>query len=112
MALTESSGWTYPEEARRRDRKDGEFGHAPNRIDHLLRLLRGRDRRLRAQLACLCHARTWHGDVRHGRLPGLRGAGLRRGRSPVVGLSANTIAFAYALGAALLGLWLFVRYPS
>ena len=30
----------------------------------------------------------------------------------MVGLNANTIAFAYALGAALLGLWLFVRYPS
>ena len=30
----------------------------------------------------------------------------------MVGLNANTIALAYAPGAALLGLWLFVRYPS
>jgi hypothetical protein len=30
----------------------------------------------------------------------------------VVGLNPNAIALAYAVGAALLGLWLFVRYPS
>jgi hypothetical protein len=30
----------------------------------------------------------------------------------VVGLNPNAIALVYALGAALLGLWLFVRYPS
>jgi len=30
----------------------------------------------------------------------------------VVGLSPNALSLAYALGAALLGLWLFVRYPS
>ena len=30
----------------------------------------------------------------------------------MVGLSPNALSLAYALGAALLGLWLFVRYPS
>ena len=30
----------------------------------------------------------------------------------MVGLNPNAIALAYAVGAALLGLWLFVRYPS
>jgi hypothetical protein len=29
----------------------------------------------------------------------------------MVGLNANAIAVTYALGAALLGLWLFLRFP-
>jgi len=35
-----------------------------------------------------------------------------RGRSRVVALSAHTVACSYAVGAALLGLWLFARYPT
>lgn len=30
----------------------------------------------------------------------------------MVGLSANALSLVYALGAVLLGLWLFFRYPS
>jgi hypothetical protein len=30
----------------------------------------------------------------------------------VAGLSAHTVAYSYAAGAALLGLWLFARYPT
>ena len=30
----------------------------------------------------------------------------------MIGLSANALSLLYALGAALLGLWLFFRYPS
>jgi len=30
----------------------------------------------------------------------------------VVGLSAHAVACSYAVGAALLGLWLFARYPA
>jgi hypothetical protein len=30
----------------------------------------------------------------------------------VVGLSANALALTYAVGAALLGMWVFLRFPS
>lgn len=30
----------------------------------------------------------------------------------MVGLSAHAVAYSYAVGAALLGLWLFARYPT